>query len=170
MSQGTVTVTVYGIPVGQGNIRYNRAGRGYHANAADLQPWRDAVCAAACRATGRHMFAATPGRTKQCALCKTPRTSHGLYLGPVGLAVTVTVPKPDSAPRPRAWPVTRSSHDWDHHARAISDALTGVLFADDSQIVEGRIRKTYPDEHPEALGRPGAVIRIWPEGEAQCQP
>lgn len=134
-------------PVGQGRISHGKTGRGYHSNAKLLNPWRKAVRAAA--------LAAAAGAE--------PIT------GPVILDITVTVPKPKSAPKRRVtWPVTRSSGDWDHLGRAVSDALAadkrnGLLgvIVDDSQVVEGTVRKVYPDEGVFALSEPGAVIQLW---------
>lgn len=161
----TLSITVIGHPVGQGRISYGKHGRGYHANAKKLIPWRDAVTAAAERATGRHAPVKPPKRkgekddrrVKPCIICGRPPSEHGLHTGPVGLDVTLTFPQLKT---PRRWPITRSSGDWDHLGRAISDALTGVVWRDDSQIVEGRVRKVYID-HPGALAVAGAVIRVW---------
>jgi len=133
-----LTITVIGTPAGQGRLSFYGRGRAVHSNHTRLMPWRKAVADAA------H------------AVCRAPLT------GPVGIEITVTVPKPASAPKRRlSWPVTRYSGDWDHHARAVSDALTGIAYADDSQIVEGTCRKCYPEEGIDALDRPGALIRIW---------
>ena len=37
--------------------------------------------------------------------------------------------------------------DWDNFGKIISDALNGIVYKDDSQIVEGTVRKFYSD-HP----------------------
>lgn len=138
----THVVTVIGIPAGQGRISFDpHSRRGYHSNRAKLHPWRDAI-----RAAAQAVIAAP-------------------LEGPVSLEATITVPKPVSAPKTRTtWPVTRTSGDWDHHGRAISDALTGVAYLDDSQVVEGLVAKVYPGEGIDALDQPGAVIRITPLG------
>ena len=47
-------------------------------------------------------------------------------------------------------------------ARAIEDALTGVVYRDDSLIVDERIAKRYGD-------RAGVKIRIWPVAERTVQ-
>lgn len=134
-------------PVGQGRISHGPTGRGYHSNGKTLKPWRNKVRAAA--------LAAHRGRPP--------------FTGPLILDITITVPKPKSAPKLRvSWPVTRYSGDWDHLGRAISDALSedprknvaGVI-CDDSQIVEGTVRKVYPCEGLYALEQPGAFIQIW---------
>jgi len=55
----------------------------------------------------------------------------------------------------RRYPTAKTDGDWDNLAKATLDALHGVLFEDDTWIVEGRARKVW------ALGgaEPGAVIR-----------
>ncbi|MEV2277811.1 RusA family crossover junction endodeoxyribonuclease [Nocardiopsis sp. NPDC049922] len=156
----TVTVTVYGTPVGQGAISYGKHGKGYHRNARALDSWRDTVRDAALQAIGRHLHAAWVGNGAPCARCGVMARQHALFTGPVALDAVVTLAALKSDPN-RAWPLTRSSFDWDHHGRALSDALSGVLWVDDSQIVDGRVRKTYPDRGPDALDRPGVLLRAW---------
>lgn len=136
-----VVVVRYPKPVGQGRISYGQTGRGYHSNGKKLKPWRAAVKAAAVDAL----------------------RGAGPIEGPVILDITVTVPKPKSAPKRRtSWPVTRYSGDWDHLGRAVSDALSEAqVWGDDSQVVEGTVRKVYPGEGLHALDVPGAVVQVW---------
>jgi len=136
-------ITVLGIPAGQGNLKASRGGKLYHANGPELRAWRDRVRTAARQSLGEQV--AHPA-------------------GPVGLHVVITVPGLKKA---KAWPVTRSSSDADHYLRAIGDALSGVAYADDSQICDARVQVVYPG--PLGLDQPGAQIRIWslsllPEG------
>ncbi len=147
MAPPTLTVVVRGEPVGQGWVQRSRHGTSYHGNDKVLKPWRAKVRQAALDAAG----------------------GAPVITGPVVLDITCTVVKPSSAPKRRiTWPITRTSGDWDHLARAISDALScnkrkdlvGVI-RDDSQIVEGTLRKVYPDEGLHALPEPGAVIQLW---------
>jgi Holliday junction resolvase RusA-like endonuclease len=163
---------VGGDPVGQGAIRRNQHGAGYHANGHILKPWRAKVQAAAIDATGQHAYAAPPKLTKAqkqagvprpkqiCQVCQVPKNRHGVILGAVRLEVIVTFARPKTDPN-RAYPIGHNIGDWDHHGRSVSDALTGVVFADDAQIIDGRTIKTYPGGHPLSLAEPGAVIRIW---------
>lgn len=120
---------------------------------------RAAVRAAALDQLARHEFAAGPASSRTCLICGVSRREHGELLGPVRLEAVITVPRPASACS--RWPITRSSSDWDHYGRAISDALAGVVYADDSQVVDGRAIVTYPHVHPDALEVPGARIRVW---------
>lgn len=163
MSQ--LVVIAFGTPVGQGRISYGKHGRGYHSNDKTLKPWRAKVTAAAEQVTGLHAPVKPPKkrgektdrRVKPCVICQGRPADHGLFRGPVGVDITFTFPQLKTR---RRWPITRSSGDWDHLGRAVSDALTGVLWADDSQIVEGRIRKVYVGTSS-ALDEPGALIHAW---------
>lgn len=60
---------------------------------------------------------------------------------PVKLEINCHFAKPPSTPKKRWFPVVKP--DADKLARAILDALTGVLFADDAQVVELVIGKYY---------------------------
>ncbi|MGR6922623.1 RusA family crossover junction endodeoxyribonuclease [[Actinomadura] parvosata] len=150
--------TVYGVPTGQGNLKTGRHGKSYHANDKELREWRGKVRQAAVLATGVHER--QPFGSQECVLCDQPAKVHAALLGPVRLEAVVTVARPRTVRA--AWPITRSASDWDHYARAIGDALTGVAYTDDSQICDGRAITTYPGTHPDALDKPGALIRIWP--------
>lgn len=154
--------TVHGTPAGQGQISFLGKGRpAIHTNQKTLKPWRTAIINAARAASGAHGYT---DRNGTCLACHIPKDQHGLYANiPTAASITITVPKPKSAPkRQRTWPIKRSSTDIDHHARACLDSLSesGVI-KDDSQIIELSIRKAYPGEHPDALPQPGAVIRIY---------
>ncbi|MFD6149423.1 RusA family crossover junction endodeoxyribonuclease [Streptomyces sp. NPDC060243] len=154
--------TALGTPAGQGQISFLGKGRpAIHTNAKSLKPWRTAIIRAAREATGAHGYTDWNGT---CHTCHTPKKEHGLYADiPTRVDLTVTVPKPKTAPkRRRTWPITRYSTDIDHHARACLDSLSesGVI-KDDSQVIDLRARKVYPDEHPLALNQPGAHITLY---------
>ncbi|GAA4929049.1 hypothetical protein GCM10023224_05580 [Streptomonospora halophila] len=148
-----LSITANGTPAGQGRVSFLGKGRpAIHSNQKTLKPWRAAIMAAAERAMLHHRHATLAGV-------------------PVQTDITITVPKPSSAPkRRRTWPVTRFSSDLDHHVRAIHDSLSEAkVFADDSQVVEMSARKVYPGEHEFALSEPGAVVhvRVLPEAVAR---
>jgi Holliday junction resolvase RusA-like endonuclease len=65
------------------------------------------------------------------------------FLGPVALRVTFTLPRPASLPK-RVTAHTKAP-DLDKLVRSVGDALTGVLYRDDAQIVELHARKIYGD-------------------------
>jgi Holliday junction resolvase RusA-like endonuclease len=60
---------------------------------------------------------------------------------PLKLEAEFVFARPKSAPKKRAYPTTRP--DLDNCYKTLTDALNGFLFADDSQIVEVAMRKSY---------------------------
>ncbi|MGA9668433.1 MAG: RusA family crossover junction endodeoxyribonuclease [Terracidiphilus sp.] len=60
---------------------------------------------------------------------------------PVRVCVTFVFQKPKSAPASRTRPTVKP--DLDKLARSTTDALTGVLWADDAQVVEYSLNKIY---------------------------
>lgn len=66
------------------------------------------------------------------------------WLGPVMLDIHFAVPRPTSAPKTkRTYPIKARSGDVDKLARAVMDALTGVAFTDDSQVLILMVAKDY---------------------------
>lgn len=58
------------------------------------------------------------------------------FEGPLSVVITFQLRKPKSAPKKRpSYPIGKLSGDIDKLSRAILDALTNVLFADDAQVV-----------------------------------
>lgn len=158
MTAPRFTFTVYGDPAGQGNLKGTQHGKLRHANGDELLAWRSKVRQAARGHVGGHDR--QPFGNQECVLCDRPAAAHAALLGPVRLEAVVTVARPKTVRT--EWPISRGTSDWDHYARALGDALTGVAYADDSQICDGRVVVTYPAVHPDALNEPGAVIKLWP--------
>lgn len=52
-------------------------------------------------------------------------------------------------------PHVRGSGDWDNYGKTVGDALEGLVYTNDCQIVDGRCRKFAPDE-----GGPRVEVRI----------
>lgn len=77
--------------------------------------------------------------------------------GPVHVALTFHMPKPKSEPKTkRTWPTRRP--DIDKLARGVLDALTGICFKDDSQIVALWAEKKWDtDQHD---NQPGVSITV----------
>ena len=46
-------------------------------------------------------------------------------------------------------PASLNFGDWDNHAKAICDALNGICFSDDRQIIDGHVRLHRGDPHIE---------------------
>lgn len=138
----SIRFTVLGVPITQGsktafvNKHTGRAivTEGKGAGQQRHKSWREAVRSEAQRAAEEQ-----PG----CPL-----------EGPVIVRITFGLPKPQSAPKTkRTWPVKARSGDIDKLARSCLDAITSVVFADDSQVVELHVRKDWATQ-------PGAVIDI----------
>lgn len=126
MSGTTLCIfTVAGKPRVKGNVIRGRTG-GYHDATKGLTPWMAAI-----RKAAREAW------------------SHG---EPFGAAVRVDVhfAVPARATdvlrgglRDGIEPVTRGAGDLDKLSRAVLDALTGIAYVDDSQVVDLRARKRY---------------------------
>jgi Holliday junction resolvase RusA-like endonuclease len=112
------------------------------------------------RATGRTY---TPERTvsyegRLALAAQTAMDGRDLFDGPLFVEVTAYMPVAES--KPKKWKAAALSGeirptkkpDWDNFGK-ILDALNLVVWVDDSQIVEGRVRKFYSD-------RPRMEIRV----------
>ena len=129
-SPSTISFEVRGLPIAQGSLRsFVVNGRPIITTTArGLASWRRLVADVA----------------QQYA----PRE---LWNGPVQIELVFGLPKPKSAPKTRrVWPDKRP--DLDKLTRSVLDALTHVVFADDSQIVDIKATKDY--------GPPGVVIEV----------
>ncbi len=73
------------------------------------------------------------------------RNKCGWELMPSGVALRLDcafyLQRPKSAKKDRTWPTVKP--DYDKLARAATDALTGVLWADDCQVCQSTIQKKY---------------------------
>jgi Holliday junction resolvase RusA-like endonuclease len=144
-----VAVTVHGRPAPKGSkdaVGTRRGKKGQlvtvmKESSPYLDAWMDAVTLI----------------TRQALACRRARKA----VGPVFAHVVFTMPKPKSAPkRTRTYPAVFP--DVDKLERATYDAITkAVAWEDDSRVIETHSVKAYPREHPEALDRPGAVIRLY---------
>jgi len=67
--------------------------------------------------------------------------ADGAFFGPVVLAVTFALPRPHTLPQKIRHHVKLP--DLDKLLRSVLDALTGVLYLDDKQVVEVHARKYY---------------------------
>lgn len=74
----------------------------------------------------------------------------------VRMMVEFVLPRPVSLPKTKPTPLAVKKPDTDKLLRAIGDALTGVVYADDSQVVS-----LYADKRIAELGeQPGARIMV----------
>lgn len=105
-----------------------------------VKPWAAEVKAAAADAVG---------------------SSAPLMVGPVKLALIFYLPCPKSAPKRRpVWPAKKP--DVDKLARAIADALKGVVWVDDAQITTLVARKCYAGRQDDqsARGLPRVEVAV----------
>lgn len=124
--------TVHGQPVPQGSKSAIRVGARtviVDQNRAKLKPWRAQLADAAA--------AAMNGR--------------GVAVGPVGIVLDLYFQRPKAhyrrsgELREDAPEYVTTRPDGDKVARAVADALTGVVYRDDSQVAEWVIGKRYGD-------------------------
>jgi crossover junction endodeoxyribonuclease RusA len=140
----TLKISVLGVPVTQGSKSAFIAGgkpyvREKSSGAAHMRfvDWRQAVRSEAQRAIEQK------------------GNDSGLFEGPVSVECRFSLPKPASAPKTRrTWPLGARSGDVDKLARLVLDALTGIVFADDSHVVDLHVSKDY--------GMPGVEILVAP--------
>ena len=155
---GPLVVIADGVPEGQGRISYNKAGYGYYTNGTALKAWRATVRNAALQLYGLHEWAGM--KKLPCRTCGIPKLSHAVYpYQPIKVDIVCVFPPIASAPG-RLYPTKRSASDWDHLGRAIGDALSGVLYVADAQVVAGRVRALYTTHPAAPLGDPGALIWV----------
>jgi len=129
-----ITLEVLGRPTPQGSKNIYR-GRLVEAQAANLKKWRAAI-EAACQ----------------------PYAEQNIHLGPIRLEVDFYLERPKSVKvSDRALPIVPP--DLDKLVRGVGDGIgqSGLIYGDDSQIVEILARKFYADDRPT-----GATIRVIP--------
>lgn len=129
-----IELEVFGRPTPQGSKKLVR-GRMIEAQSASLKKWRKAI-EIACQ----------------------PYKEQNIYLGPVRLEVDFFLERPKSVSfRSRPFPIVPP--DLDKLVRAVGDGIgqSGLIYGDDSQIIEISARKFYADER-----EIGAIIRILP--------
>lgn len=87
----------------------------------------------------------------EAAIAWAYRQKYGDSFGgaPVGMIITATMPIPQSAPHAEksrmqtGWLRPTVKPDWDNIGKIVADALNGVAYDDDKQIVEASIQKFY---------------------------
>ena len=124
MTVPAISFSVPGAPAPQGSLR--AVARGVlKCDNPGTQPFRSAVAWEALRAraaAGIHEILAAPHQ-------------------PVAVVARFCFQRPASAPRSRAYPSVKP--DLDKLSRAILDALTGILWVDDGQVVSLTAAKAY---------------------------
>lgn len=139
---------VSGIPVPQGSKRIGRRGARpviLDDNDKVLKRWRADVATAA-----------------QIRLMADPTWRP--ILGPVQLALAFGFTRPASHPKTRTtWPTGQNTTgDIDKLARAAMDALTGIAYRDDAQVITLHAAKDWCGQGvASALTLPGLIVRVW---------
>ena len=124
-------VRVYGLPVAQGRPRAFKlpSGQVRVFDPPHSRDWKRTVMA-------------------QVLACRPER----LLAGPLEGEMDFYVPRPKSIPKRRLYPEVKP--DLSNYLKGTEDALRGLVFSDDSQIVRLRLSKLYAD----ALSMPGVHI------------
>jgi crossover junction endodeoxyribonuclease RusA len=133
-----------GVPVPQGSMRGFLAPDGNIAITSDnphLKRWRQVVATAAA-----------------VELWSGPRAQRGIKIGPMLIDLVFVLPRPESLPRRVVEHLTRP--DVDKLVRAVFDALTGVVWADDKQVIGFTASKRYA----RATESPGVWVSVGPAG------
>lgn len=131
----TLAFTVYGIAEAKGSMKANsfRLPDGRHINKVtdtnrNVSKWQDLIRAEGSRALNEM----APG-------------DRGVYDGAMRLTIGFYLPRPKKYAK-RGLPVAHlTTPDWDKLSRAVGDALTGLAYRDDKQVVEAVIGKFYAD-------------------------
>lgn len=76
-------------------------------------------------------------------IAKAHRPADAPWVGAVEIALAFRMRKPKSLPKDRNLPTVKP--DLDKMIRSVKDALTGVLYVDDAQIVQLTASKSYSD-------------------------
>jgi len=119
-------VTVYGVPVAQGRPKFFR--RGDHVGAYDPKKSRNFKSGI---------------RIQALEQLSQGGTVPPLNEGPLSMQVHAYLPRPKTLPKRIIHHIKRP--DADNIAKGCKDALKGVVYKDDSQIVELLVRKSYGD-------------------------
>jgi crossover junction endodeoxyribonuclease RusA len=138
-----VVFRVSGTPVPQGSLRAHMAGGTpvlHYSNREPLAVWRDQVRAACLLELGLSEPTAGPFAISIGFRFRRPAGHYSAATGRV--LPRYADARPDRRP------------DLDKLVRAVLDALTGVVWRDDGQVVHICARKVYETE-------PGAVIEVW---------
>jgi Holliday junction resolvase RusA-like endonuclease len=128
--------TIPGKPMGQPRVRFARMGKFVRTY--------DPAEATSYKATIIHLAKAA-GVTQ--------------IVGPVRMFITAIMPRPKRLCRKsdkdsQLW--AECKPDWDNIGKIVSDALNGVAYADDAQIVSGTVEKVYHEKD----GMPSVIVSV----------
>jgi Holliday junction resolvase RusA-like endonuclease len=145
----TLEFIVPGQPIQQGNIISGKYGNLYDKTKG-LRPWREMVTRAATVAMrGDYRHRQPLYKRDNGAL------QLDVFIGPVMLDVTFVRQRPKTKPKREGTAHTKFP-DLDKLVRAVGDSMTGVVWNDDTQVVEIHCRKRYADVEES----PGAIVLV----------
>lgn len=129
-SRRALSFVASGVPIGQAALSTGAHGKSYYRNGKTLRPWRKAVAEAA-----REQIAELPAALGAAVYPLAKDVA-------IELDVTFWLPRPKSVSESKR-PLPTVPPDTQHLVRAVEDALTGIVWADDSQITDTTSRKRY---------------------------
>lgn len=128
-----IILTVYGTPVAQGRPRFARIGNGVRTyDPEKSRDWKQGV------------------RLQALEQLRKDGPVPTVYEGAVRMEVHAYLPRPKTLPK-RIIHHTRKP-DADNVAKGVKDALKGVIYRDDSQVIELLVRKSYGDPPRVVIG------------------
>lgn len=138
MADCLLDLTVPGAPMGKGRPRFTRG----HGNIVRTYTPK-----------------ATASRENLIGVLALDKWKRTPIAGPVSIIVVMEVPVPKSWPKKKRADVNIGTHplgkpDVDNCLKLVCDALNGIVWRDDSQVVEASVRKLYS-------GTPRTIIRIF---------
>jgi Holliday junction resolvase RusA-like endonuclease len=156
MSDQLIVLEVLGIPEAQGSMvaflgRHDKRPHVKPVNEARLKRWRKKVRGEAEHAMAYHDQITGPVKVQLVFAFDRPASHYGTGRNAALLRA--------NAP---AFPDNRATKDIDKLERALFDALSGVVFADDSQVCDVRARKVWAGESEHAPASPGVRIQVQP--------
>jgi len=148
LNEPAVILVVLGIPAPQGSKRH--VGNGILVESSKkVRPWRDAVRSTAALARPGLAPLDGPLRVSMCFTFLRPRSHYRTGRNADLLR--------DGAPT-----APQGTPDLSKLVRSTEDALTDAgVWVDDARVVALNACKVYANEYPDALSKPGAVIRVW---------
>lgn len=133
-----IEIIVYGEARPAGALQIGSRGDGsrflHHRSSKDLRAWMKSVKVGAAEAMETRQPTDRAVRIDLAFYVERPKAHYG-----TGRNAGILKSLAD------AYPIRRSKGDIDKLTRAALDALTGVCFADDSQVVDVRARKRFAD-------------------------
>lgn len=82
-----------------------------------------------------------PWRADVKAFAMEAMAGQSLWQGPLCVHLDFILYRPLSLPKTKPTPPCTKKPDWEKLARAVGDALTGTVWCDDVQVVEGHVTK-----------------------------